>query len=161
MMPEEVAATGTGDSCDGHPVDDTYMPCFRCGICCTCYQAPLDARDIENIASVLGVSRPEFISRYALKVPIKEGYLLRKADSGCVFLSWDEDERARCVIYPSRPQACREWQPGLSRPACLEGLGRLKTKGQLRQIDELLGSDDEKREFHLSLEKALATTGKT
>jgi len=161
MMPEEAVATGTGDGCDGHPVDDTPMPCFRCGICCTCYQAPLDARDIENIASVLGVSEPEFISRYTLKAPIKEGYLLRRDDGGCVFLARDEGETARCVVYPSRPQACRVWQPGLSQPACLEGLARLKTKGQLTQLDELFGSDEERRQFYLSLEKALATTGKT
>jgi hypothetical protein len=160
MMPEEVVATGTGHGCDGHPVDDTPMPCFRCGICCTCYQAPLDARDIESIASTLGISDAEFISRYALKVPTREGYLLRKHDDGCVFLAW-EGERARCVIHRSRPQACRVWQPGLSQPACLEGLARLKTKGQLTQLDELLGSDEERREFYLSLEKALATNGKT
>lgn len=135
------------------------IPCFRCGICCTCYQAPLVARDIESIASALGVSTREFISRYALKVPTREGYLLRRDDDGCVFLARDEDDKARCTVYTARPQACREWQAGLSRPACLEGLTRLKAKGQLMQLDELFESDEERREFHLSLEKALATAG--
>ena len=158
-MAEEEEPKNTGVDCEGHPADRTRIPCFRCGICCTCYQAPLDDRDIESIASVLGISQPEFISRYALKVPIREGYLLRKVGSGCVFLSRDEGETASCVIHPSRPQACREWQPSLSQPACLEGLARLKTRGELTRMDELFGSDKERREFYSSLEQALATTG--
>lgn len=136
------------------------MPCFRCGTCCTCYQAPLDTEDISRIASALGISNPEFISRYALKVPIKEGYLLRRTDAGCVFLAREENAGARCTIHPFRPKACREWQPGLSRPACLDGLARLKAEGKLMQLDGYFGSDEEKREFHLSLEEALAAAGK-
>ena len=109
--------------------EQTPIPCFRCGICCTCYQAPLEPEDIENIASAMGISGSEFISSYALKVPIKEGYLLKRTEKGCVFLAWDEDEKACCTIYPSRPKACREWTPSLSRPECLEGLAKLKSKG--------------------------------
>lgn len=160
MMTEEVASTGTGGDCDGRPADEIPIPCFRCGVCCTCYQAPLDDREIESIASSLGISDAEFIGTYALKVPINEGYLLRKRDSGCVFLEW-EGERARCIIYPSRPQACREWQPGLSRPACLQGLARLRSRGRLKELDELLGAAGARREFCLSLERALAGTGQT
>ena len=33
------------------------IPCFCCGICCTCYQPPLTTEDVENIASALAVSR--------------------------------------------------------------------------------------------------------
>lgn len=135
--------------------EETPIPCFRCGICCTCYQPPLLPEDIESIASALGISRSECISSYALKVPTKEGYLLRKTGRGCVFLSLDEDEKARCAIYPSRPQACREWQPSLSQPACVKGLARLKSKGQLARLNELFRSDEEQREFYLSLERVL------
>jgi Fe-S-cluster containining protein len=109
--------------------EQTPIPCFRCGICCTCYQAPLEPEDIENIASALGIAISECISSYALRVPIKEGYLLKQTEKGCVFLAWDEDGKACCTIYPSRPKACREWTPGLSRPECLEGLAKLKSKG--------------------------------
>jgi len=120
--------------------EQTPIPCFRCGICCTCYQAPLEPEDIENIASALGISSSEFISSYALRVPIKEGYLLKQTKKGCVFLTWVEDEKACCTIYPSRPKACREWTPSLSRPECLEGLARLKSKGQITLLEELLNS---------------------
>jgi Fe-S-cluster containining protein len=131
------------------------IPCFRCGICCTCYQPPLTIEDIGNIASVLGISRSKCISKYAHKAPIKEGYLLRHAKKGCVFLAWDADGKARCIIYPSRPKACREWTPSLSKPQCLQGLAKLKSEGQIMLLEELFPSPAEKKELYLSLEKVL------
>jgi Fe-S-cluster containining protein len=135
------------------------IPCFRCGICCTCYQPPLDPEDIENLASALGISSSECISRYAHKVPIKEGYLLKRTEKGCVFLAWDEDGKACCTIYSSRPKACREWTPSLSKPACLEGLAKLKSKGQIMLLEELFDSQEEQKELYLSLEKVLLQSG--
>ena len=87
--------------------EQTPIPCFRCGICCASYQAPLTSEDIDNIASALGISSSKCISRYALKVPLKEGYLLNHTKKGCIFLAWDADGKARCTIHPSRPKACR------------------------------------------------------
>jgi Fe-S-cluster containining protein len=134
--------------------EQTPIPCFRCGICCTCYQAALTDEDIDNIASALRISCSRCISKYALKVPIKEGYLLKHAKQGCVFLAWDEDGKARCTIYPSRPKACREWTPSLSKPECLEGLARLKSQGQIMLLEELFSSGEQQKELYLSLEKA-------
>ena len=131
--------------------EQTAIPCFRCGICCTCYQAPLTPEEIDNIASALGISRSKCISKYAHKAPIKEGYLLKHTKKGCVFLAWDADGKARCAIYPSRPKACREWTPSLSKPECLEGLARLKSRGQIMLPEELFPSNEEKRELYLSL----------
>ena len=133
--------------------EQTSIPCFRCGICCTCYQPPLTAEDIDNIASALGISRSKCISRYAVKVPIKEGYLLKRTKKGCVFLAWDADGKACCTIYPSRPKACREWTPNLAKPECLEGLAKLKSQGQIILLEELFKSPEEKKELYLSLEK--------
>jgi len=78
--------------------EQTPIPCFRCGICCTCYQPPLTSKDIDNIASALGISRSKSLSKYAVKVPIKEGHLLKQTKKGCVFLAWDADGKARCTI---------------------------------------------------------------
>jgi Fe-S-cluster containining protein len=122
------------------------IPCFRCGVCCTCYQPPLLPEDIEMLAEALGISGPECLSRYALKVPIREGYLLRKTADGCIFLTFDDEGRAGCTIYDSRPRACREWRPGLSQPACAEGLARLKSKGQLVRLRELVQYEDQREE---------------
>ena len=129
------------------------IPCFRCGICCTCYQPPLTTEDIDNIASALGISRSKCISKYAVKVPTKEGYLLKHTKKGCVFLGWDADGKARCTIHPSRPKACREWTPSFAKPECLEGLARLKSKGQIMLLEEIFSSHDQKRELHLFLDK--------
>ena len=129
------------------------IPCFRCGICCTCYHAPLTTEEMNNIASTLGISRSRFISRYARKVPIKEGYLLKHTKKGCVFLAWDADRKARCTIHSSRPLACREWSPTLAKPECLEGLAKLKSEGQIMLLEELLLSHEEKKKIYLALEK--------
>jgi Fe-S-cluster containining protein len=130
----------------------TPIPCFRCGICCTSYQAPLTPEDIDNIASALGISSSKCISRYAVKVPIKEGYLLKHTKKGCVFLARDADGKARCTIYPSRPKACREWTPGLAKPECLEGLAKLKSRGQIMLLEELFSSQKDKQDLYSSLE---------
>jgi Fe-S-cluster containining protein len=135
--------------------EQTPIPCFRCGICCTCYQPPLTPEDIGNIASALGISRSKCLSKYAVKVPIKEGYLLKHTKKGCVFLTWDADAKARCTIYPLRPKPCREWTPSLAKPECVEGLTRLKSEGQIMLLEELFPSDEEQKELYLSLEKAL------
>jgi len=133
--------------------EQTPIPCFRCGICCTCYHSPLTTKDIDNIAAALGISRSKCISRYAVKVPTKEGYLLKHTKKGCVFLAWDVDMRARCTIYSSRPKACREWSPSLAKPECLEGLAKLKSRGQIMLAEELFPSHNEQKELYLSLDK--------
>jgi Fe-S-cluster containining protein len=134
--------------------EQTPIPCFRCGVCCTTYQAPLTTEDIDNIASALGISRSKCISRYARKAPIKEGYLLKHTKKGCIFLAWDADGKARCTIHPSRPKACREWTPSLSKPECLEGLAKLKSRGQIMMLEELFSSHEEQKKLYLSVEKA-------
>jgi Fe-S-cluster containining protein len=133
--------------------EQTPIPCFRCGICCTSYQAPLTTEDIDNIASALGISSSKCISKYALKVPIKEGYLLKHTKKGCIFLAWDADGKARCTIYPSRPKACREWTPSLSKPECREGLAKLKSEGQIMLLEELFSSQKDRQDLYSSLEE--------
>jgi Fe-S-cluster containining protein len=129
------------------------IPCFRCGVCCTCYQPPLTAEDIDNIASALGISRSKCISKYAVKVPIKEGHLLKTSKKGCMFLAWDADGKACCTIYASRPKACREWTPSLSKPECVEGLAKLKSEGQIMLLKELFPSSEQQKQLYLALEK--------
>ena len=131
--------------------EQAAIPCLRCGICCTRYQPTLTPEDMDNIASALGISRKKCISRYAVKVPIKEGYLLKRTEKGCVFLAWDEDGRATCTIHPSRPKACREWTPTLSRPECLEGLAKLKSRGQIMLLEELFSSQKDRQDLYSSL----------
>ena len=153
MARTEKAIIKTSEGKEITVTEQASIPCFRCGICCTCYQPPLTSEDIDSIASALGISRSKCISRYARKVPIKEGYLLKHTKKGCVFLAWDADGKARCTIHPSRPEACREWTPSLSKPACIEGLSKLKSRGNIMILEELFPSHDEQEELYRSLEK--------
>jgi Fe-S-cluster containining protein len=127
------------------------IPCFRCGICCTCYQPPLTIEDIDNIASALGISRSRCISRYAHKAPIEEGYVLKHTEKGCVLLAWDADGKARCTIHGSRPKACRAWVPSLSKPECLQGLAKLKSERQIMLLEELFRSSEEQGDLYNAL----------
>jgi Fe-S-cluster containining protein len=152
-MPVEKAIIRTLEGKEVTVAEQTPIPCFRCGICCTCYQPPLTTEDIDNIASALGISRSKCISKYAGKAAIKEGYLLKRTKKGCVFLGWDVDWKARCNVYASRPKACREWTPSLAKPECREGLAKVKSEGRIMLLEELFPSCDERKELYLSLEK--------
>ena len=152
-MTVEKAITKTLEGKETTVAEQVPIPCFRCGICCTCYQPPLTIKDIDRIASALGISRSKCISEYVHKAPIKEGYLLKYTKKGCVFLAWDADGRARCTVHESRPKACREWTPSLSKPECLQGLAKLKSEGQVMLLEELFPSAEERKELYATLEK--------
>ena len=153
-MSIEKATIKTLEGAEITVAEQTPIPCFRCGICCTRYQPPLTTKDIDNVARALAMSRRRFIYRYAVKVPTKEGYLLKRTNEGCIFLAWDADGKARCTIHASRPKACRDWIPSLSKRECLEGLAKLKPTGQLMLPEELLVSQEDRQDFYSSLGKA-------
>jgi Fe-S-cluster containining protein len=153
-MPIEKAIIRTLEGKEIAVTEQIPIPCFRCGVCCTRYTPPLTSQEIDNIASALGISRSKCLSKYSVKAPVKEGYLLKRTDKGCVFLAWDADGKARCIIHPSRPQACREWTPSLAKPECREGLAKLKSQGQIMLLDELFPSQEQQKELYRSLRKA-------
>lgn len=152
-MTVEKAIIRTLDGKETTIAEQTPIPCFRCGVCCTCYQPPLTSSDIDNIASALGIPRSKCISRYADRAPIKEGYLLKRTNTGCVFLAWDVDGKARCTIHPSRPQACREWTPSLAKPECRKGLAGLRSHGQILGLEELFPSREQQEELCQALNR--------
>lgn len=135
------------------PVDEDApkrigIPCFRCGVCCMKYSPRVTAAEAEHIADSLGVSLEVFLERYVDDSWFEPGYyLLDNQDGACIFLSESEDARIKfCRIHSIRPQVCREWQPGLDRKECLEGLEKcwgltVDSSGQLR------GPEDKLREF--------------
>jgi Fe-S-cluster containining protein len=112
---------------DEHPVGDKRTPieCFRCGVCCIRYQPQLAPDEVETIARGLGLSKADFLARYAQFTNV--GYLIRRSEEGCVFLTWEEDGvKSTCTIHPFRPKSCRSWAASLSRVECREGLASLK-----------------------------------
>jgi len=130
-----------------HIIGEVPFPidCFRCGICCQRYKPTVTRKEIKAIAVRLDMATDEFFSKYVQEVPVKEGFLLRRSEKGCIFLHLDEhDERSTCTIYSVRPKACRDWTASLSRRECGEGLVRLKSKGIILTPESVLCSRGDK-----------------
>lgn len=119
------------------------LSCFRCGICCMKYSPRVTVAEAEHIAESLGVSLEVFLERYVDDSWFEpEYYLLDTQDGACIFLAETEDNRMKsCCIHPIRPRVCREWQLGLDRKECLEGLEKywgltVDSSGRLRGPEE-------------------------
>lgn len=135
------------------PVDESVpkreaISCFRCGVCCMKYSPRVTAAEAEHIAESLGVSLEAFLERYVDDSWFEPGfYLLDTQDSTCIFLAESEDVRMKsCRIHSIRPQSCREWQPGLDRKECLEGLQKLWGL-MVDSSGRLQGSEEKIQEF--------------
>ena len=132
---------------------DPFIPCLRCGVCCTRYQVRLDLIEARRICEGLGLSWYTFLGNY-----IKphwtgvDSFLLRQQDGVCVFLKHtNEPHRTICLIHAWKPSACREWTPSLYRRECQQGLLRcwgltVTPEGELR------GSEEGIQRFQLFME---------
>ena len=102
-------------TCTGIDDDKKQLPffkiCFRCGICCSDYQAILSMAEGQCIADKLGITPDEFRNRYADKRwPGIKNILLRKRKGTCVFLERIEGGKVtRCQIHAFRPSSCIDW----------------------------------------------------
>ena len=82
--------------------------CTSCGACCKNHGdytfVYLTERELEAIPKFLGISRREFLAKYASKEP---GHwpTLRMDQPACPFLKEDN----LCAIYPVRPKQCATW----------------------------------------------------
>jgi hypothetical protein len=132
---------------------DLFIPCFRCGVCCTKYQVLLNLVEGRAIADGLGVAWDEFVDRYLDQYyPGAEGFLLRRQYGACVFLEHVEGGKlARCLIYSFRPVACREWTPSLYRRECCEGLTKIWGLA-VDSLGQLQGPGEAIQDFHSFLE---------
>ena len=100
---------------------------FQCGECCIRYRLRLLDEEINHMARELSISGDDFVSRYVHIMPDQGSFILDNGEKQCPFLSWDQEfSKARCMIYQSRPQACRNWVASLSRHECQEGLKKLR-----------------------------------
>ena len=148
---------GIGSGVQPHPATgEITIPCFRCGVCCTRYQPPVSLTEARAIAGVLSISLADFLDRYIDDSwPGSEYYLIDAYDNACVFLKRSAGSKvASCRIHPVRPQACREWVPGLSRKECQQGLTRYWGL-TVSPSGELIGTESSIRAFRRFL-KSLA-----
>ena len=122
------------------------IECFRCGICCIDYQPQVTGAEIELIAGRLSMSADEVISQYVMITQV--GYLLRRTESGCVFLTQEKDtSKVSCAIYSSRPEICRSWVPSLSKPQCRAGLVKLRMDNGILLVGEIYENQEQAEMF--------------
>jgi Fe-S-cluster containining protein len=86
---------------------------MQCGRCCVGPAAGyiwVSRAEIKLIADFLKITtaelRRKFLKRVGLRITIIENYSTRD----CIFLNHGlSGEQKRCMIYPVRPQQCRDW----------------------------------------------------
>ena len=76
--------------------------CLECASCCKTLGPRITDRDIERMAQVLKIKPSLVISQY-LRIDEDNDYVFKTMP--CPFL----DSENYCVIYASRPKACREY----------------------------------------------------
>jgi hypothetical protein len=105
---------------------DPFVPCFRCGVCCTGYQVRPSLVEARCIADALGIPWEKFWGRYVdQRWSGMKSFLISQRDGHCIFLEHLEDtHKTSCLIHPFKPSACREWTPSLYRRECQEGLAK-------------------------------------
>lgn len=84
--------------------------CTGCGKCCT--GSPgyvwVSEKEIEEMASFLQITVPEFMKRYIRRVGSRYSLTEKKPNYDCVFL-----KDKQCSVYGARPMQCRTypWWP--------------------------------------------------
>lgn len=125
---------------------DSFVPCFRCGICCTKYRVRLNLIDAKRIADGLGLGWDSFAEKYLEPYyPGAKTFLITRQDGACIFLKQQETEEGltTCLVHSFKPSACQEWTPSLYRPECRQGLAKhwgltVDGSGRLRGPKELI-----------------------
>lgn len=78
------------------------LDCLECANCCKSISPIFTSKDVERIASRLGMTPGKFMETY-LRIDEDRDMVLKS--SPCPFLEADN----RCRVYEDRPKACREY----------------------------------------------------
>ncbi len=76
--------------------------CLECANCCKSISPAMTGSDVRRMAAATKQSVPAFIDSY-LHIDHEEDYVFK--ETPCPFL----DDKNLCLIYESRPKACREY----------------------------------------------------
>lgn len=88
--------------CDQHKQEFSKINCLECANCCKTISPAMYDSDIKRIAIALKMKPSDVIYTY-LQLDKDGEYIFR--NTPCPFL----DENNLCLIYNSRPKACREY----------------------------------------------------
>jgi Fe-S-cluster containining protein len=87
---------------DAHDEVFEKIDCLDCANCCKTTSPTFYERDIDRLAKHLKIKPSAFIDQYLLKDDVGD-YVLKEAP--CPFLDYEN----YCMVYESRPTACREY----------------------------------------------------
>ena len=104
--PDPTGLTETGEK-------GLRFACTQCGNCCT---GPtgfvlFTDKEAKAMAKDVGVTTDEFYEKYTRDTIVGRSLKETKTRFGydCVFLDRDDQGRALCTVYKSRPEQCRTW----------------------------------------------------
>jgi hypothetical protein len=113
------------DETPATPPGTGTMACRRCGACCTMHQAFVNPEEIRRIVVYLGVTMDDWDRYYEDSRWEYNSYrLVRHVNGACVFLKYERNGLATCIIHAVKPGCCANWQPGPDRKECQEGAAR-------------------------------------
>lgn len=87
---------------DLHEDEFATFDCLDCARCCSSLGPRLSNIDIERLASHLKMKESAFVDQY-LKIDEDKDFVFKSMP--CPFLMEDN----YCIVYKSRPKACREY----------------------------------------------------
>jgi Fe-S-cluster containining protein len=96
---------------------EEQIDCRQCANCCKVATTSLQERDIEKLAKFLGISKDQFRKEYTTTDPEDGERILRRTESGCVFLVGND-----CSVYEARPATCIDF------PHLVRGRGPISTR---------------------------------
>ena len=76
------------------------IDCTACANCCRVATTRITDRDVEKLARYFRMSKERFMAEYTQEDE-EEGRILKKNESGCVFLDGN-----LCSVYEVRPHTC-------------------------------------------------------
>ena len=82
---------------------EEQIDCTQCANCCRVATVKLTERDVEKLAKFLRIKPAQFLRDYTTESE-EEGLILKREESGCIFLSGNE-----CTVYESRPHTCNDF----------------------------------------------------
>ena len=131
---------------------DITVECFRCGVCCMRYRPKVTQEEIEKIAVELSLSEEEFIRKFVCTIPEKAISIIQNDEDHCPFLKIEETtNKATCTIHYCRPHACIDWQAGLFRTECQEGLNMLNPERTLLLPENIYSTPQEIKDFYKAI----------
>jgi uncharacterized protein len=95
---------------------EEQIDCTQCANCCRVATVTLSERDVDRLARYLRIKPRKFLADYTAESE-DEGLILRRSDSGCVFLSGND-----CTVYDARPDICQRF------PHLVRGQGSIASR---------------------------------